>query len=68
MDKKLLCVVLFMMLLVVSIESGPPFNANRVGKRDFQAVIKKREYCARARQICSPAEDDLSDDSAWPDF
>lgn len=64
MEKKLLCVVLIM-LLMVSFNSAQPNQ--RIGKRNFQAVIKKREYCARARQICSPTEDDVIYDGHMPD-
>ena len=32
-----------------------------------QAIINKREYCARATQICSPQQDDLSDNPNFPD-
>ena len=27
----------------------------------FQGLIKRREYCARARMICSPEANDLND-------
>ena len=33
-----------------------------------QSVIKKREYCAKAKRVCSPVEDSLSDEPALTDF
>jgi len=31
-------------------------------------MIKKREYCAKARRVCSPVEDSLNDEPALADF
>ncbi|KAK2553803.1 hypothetical protein P5673_024785 [Acropora cervicornis] len=68
MEKRLLCVV-FILIFMVSLDSAQPNQ--RVGKRTFKAIIQNREYCARARQICSPAEDDDvldHDDADVPDL
>ena len=40
---------------------------NTISFELFQAVIKKRQYCARAREVCSPSKDDFNDDPAVPD-
>ncbi|KAL9953981.1 hypothetical protein ACROYT_G041466 [Oculina patagonica] len=62
MDRKLICIV-FLMLFVASMVEGasPPTRQNRWGKRNSKGLIKRREYCARARMICSPEADDFYD-------
>ncbi|CAH3021260.1 unnamed protein product [Porites evermanni] len=72
MNKKLLCAVLLMLVAVAIVCHGaqPPSDLRlRQGKkRSFQFVIKKREYCAKARRVCSPVEDSLNDEPALADF
>lgn len=73
MNKKLLCAVLLMLAAVAIVCHGeqPPVygpDARPPGKRSFKTVIKKREYCAKAKRVCSPVEDSLSDEPALTDF
>ncbi|CAH3116192.1 unnamed protein product [Porites lobata] len=74
MNKKLLFAVLLMLVAVAivchaqgdqppdSIDPRPPG-----GKRSFKFVIKKREYCVKAKRVCSPVEDSLNDEPALAD-
>ncbi|KAL9953985.1 hypothetical protein ACROYT_G041470 [Oculina patagonica] len=64
MERKLICVVFLMLFVASMVEAAsPPTRLQRVGKRNSKGLIKKREYCARARMICSPEADDFNDEA-----
>lgn len=67
MDRKLICFVLVALLVASMVDAAasarPPQRQRRYGKRDSQAGLKKREYCARAKMICSPEANGFNDEA-----